>query len=195
MTSKPALRQRFLEQRRQRPPEERQRLSAAIATRLQAFPLWQQARTVVGYWPIRGEVDLTALFTTPKTWGLPRCDGTGPMTMHRADPAALVRDCYGIPSPAAEAAQLDPSTVDLILVPMLGGDRLGYRLGYGAGYYDRLQSDPAWAAVPSLGICFAEELVERLPTDPWDLPLSGVCSEQELLWRPQPISIGNTQSE
>ena len=195
MTSKSALRQRFLEQRRQRSPKERQRRSAAIATRLQAFPLWQQARTVVGYWPIRGEVDLTPLFGEPRRWGLPRCDGTGPMTIHCADPGALERDRYGIPSPAADAPRLDPGNVDLILVPMLGGDRLGYRLGYGAGYYDRLQSDPTWAAVPSLGICFAEELVERLPIDPWDRPLSGVCSEQELLWRPQPISIGNTQSE
>jgi 5-formyltetrahydrofolate cyclo-ligase len=85
--------------------------------------------------------------------------------------------------------------VDLLLVPMLGGDRRGYRLGYGAGYYDRLQADPAWATVPSLGICFGAELVERLPVDSWDRPLNGVCTEQELLWQPQPISIGNTQSE
>lgn len=68
----------------------------------------------------------------------------------------------------------DWAEVDAILVPGLGFDPLGFRLGYGKGFYDRLLADVP--DLPSIGVGFLEQKVdEALPTDEWDRPV------QELL--------------
>jgi 5-formyltetrahydrofolate cyclo-ligase len=75
---------------------------------------------------------------------------------------------------------VDINLVDLILVPAVACDVRGYRLGYGAGYYDRLLSSSPWRAIPTLGVVFEYARLPSLPQDSWDLPLGGVCSESGL---------------
>jgi 5-formyltetrahydrofolate cyclo-ligase len=98
---------------------------------------------------------------------------------HRFEPEhqQLQLGKFGIlePDPASEV--LDATQVDLILVPCVGGDQRGYRLGYGGGFYDRLMTDPNWAAIPTIGITFEPMVVEQLPIDPWDRPLNALCTE------------------
>lgn len=85
--------------------------------------------------------------------------------------AELVPGALGTREPAAP--RLGPaaiSTAEAVLVPALGVDRRGTRLGRGGGYYDRAlaSSDPAGVAVALL---HDGELVDRLPCDPWDRPV------------------------
>jgi len=68
-----------------------------------------------------------------------------------------------------------------MLVPAIACDHRGYRLGYGGGFYDRLLALPAWAAMPTVGIVFAEALLLEVPTEPWDKPLQMVCTDRGLL--------------
>jgi 5-formyltetrahydrofolate cyclo-ligase len=89
----------------------------------------------------------------------------------------LQSGAFGILEPAADWPQLVVSEVDLILVPCLGCDRAGYRLGYGGGFYDRLLADPDWAQIPTIGITFSPMWVETLPIDLWDRPLDRICTE------------------
>lgn len=98
--------------------------------------------------------------------------------------SALMPGAYGIPT-AMEAAQsqdarrLAPAHIDLCLTPGLLFDRLGYRIGYGGGYYDRFL-----AAHPDsvfIGLGYAMQLSETpLPRDPWDRPLSCLLNENGL---------------
>ena len=89
----------------------------------------------------------------------------------------LVNGAYGIPEPGAHLPRLEPSNIDLMLVPAVAIDRRGYRLGYGGGYYDRLRADRRWREIPTIGIVFDFAYVDELPIDPWDLNLDAVCTE------------------
>ncbi|MFL5911964.1 MAG: 5-formyltetrahydrofolate cyclo-ligase [Mycobacteriales bacterium] len=85
--------------------------------------------------------------------------------------------------PRLGAASL--TTVDTVLVPALAVDRLGTRLGRGAGYYDRalalVDRGTAVAALLHDG-----ELVGHLPRDPWDRPVTAACTPA-LGWTELPV--------
>ncbi len=181
---KTLLRQKFLSQRQALTKQAWQEQSDLLCLQLEHSPQFREFPTVLGYQSCRQEPDLGYLFThIDKQWGLPRCVGTG-LSWHRWQPLEpLVNGAYGILEPAPELPVLGPGDVDLILVPALAIDRLGYRLGYGGGYYDRLRADPHWAKIPAIGVIFdfAYSSLD-LPVDPWDLKLDGVCTESGLSW-------------
>jgi 5-formyltetrahydrofolate cyclo-ligase len=156
--------------------------SDQICRHLQNCTQFQQARTILTYCSHRQEPDLSYLLDrTDKRWGLPRCMGKD-LLWHSWEPQqALVTGAYGILEPSADLPLLEPSEVDLMLVPCVGIDRSGYRLGYGGGYYDRLRADPLWRNVPTIGIVFDFGYVDVLPIEPWDLPLDGICTELGLI--------------
>lgn len=147
------------------------------------------------YWPLRGEVDLRDLgagladrlaLPVIERAGAPAAPaGTAPGRLlyrpwRRDQP--LMADACGIPAPVPEGPPLAASDLTLLLVPALAIDQEGYRLGYGGGWYDRLRSDPAWARIPALAVLPSACRLERLPRDPWDIPLAGWLSEDGLHW-------------
>jgi 5-formyltetrahydrofolate cyclo-ligase len=182
---KVALRKELLRQRLALSSETLQDYSQQICDRLQSSPQFQNARTILAYLSIRQEPDLSPLWTaSPRSiqWGLPRCVGKD-LVFHNCDPtnpAHFHAGAYGIQEPLPELPVIQPETVDLILVPAVACDRRGYRLGYGAGYYDRLFAQPQWGKIPAIGIVVHFALLAALPHDPWDFPLQGICTEQEL---------------
>jgi 5-formyltetrahydrofolate cyclo-ligase len=85
-----------------------------------------------------------------------------------------------VPEPAASAKERRP---DLLIVPLLAFDNDGYRLGYGAGYYDRYLSEHrAKRTIRAIGIAYAGQHVDKLPHEPHDEPLDAVVTE-ERVWR------------
>jgi 5-formyltetrahydrofolate cyclo-ligase len=67
------------------------------------------------------------------------------------------------------------TAADVVLVPALAVDRSGNRLGRGAGYYDRALSRVR-ASTPVVALLHDGELVPRLPSDPWDRPVTAISS-------------------
>lgn len=190
---KRVLRRRYMKWRCELAIAEWQRLSRGICDRLSAQPEIQNATTIFGYQSHRQEPDLSGLWCAPlaqsKVWGLPRCVKQGELApkpthlcWHRWDPSVPLLTGYcGLAEPDSAWPVLTPEQVDLILVPMVAGDRLGYRLGYGGGFYDRLFSQSQWQSIPKVGITFEALLVDRLPHDPWDRPLDAICTEHQWL--------------
>jgi 5-formyltetrahydrofolate cyclo-ligase len=180
---KAELRKQLIQQRRSLSQAEWQQHSHLICDQLQRSTLFQQAQTVLSYCSINQEPDLSALLTSmDKTWGLPRTVEKS-LIWHQWTPDGLSLQIgqFGILEPAPESPTIEAKQVDLLLVPCVGCDRRGYRLGYGAGFYDRLFSLPEWKDKPAIGIVFEFGLVEKLAIDPWDRSLFAICTEEQFI--------------
>ena len=180
--SKQELRRSLLEQRASLTPTQWRTKSDRICHQLQAFPLYQQARTVLAYFSFRQEPDLSPLFNShsdrEKRWIFPRCVGKS-LTWHLWQPEEqLVKSKYGTSEPLATAPAISASEADLILVPAVACDRQGYRLGYGGGFYDRLLTSAEWTNIPTIGIVFDFAYLTTLPIDSWDVKLYYVCTDK-----------------
>ena len=93
--------------------------------------------------------------------------------------APLDRGQWGIREPKPDAPEVEP---DILLVPLLAFDRAGYRLGYGAGYYDMtIHRLRALKPVTAVGIAFAAQEVPKIPTTPRDERLDLVLTEREVI--------------
>ena len=90
---------------------------------------------------------------------------------------------YGIPEPM-DARPLRARQLDLLLMPLVGFDREGHRLGMGGGYYDAtlaFMRHRRWWRKPRLvGLAYECQQVETLPHEPWDMPLDAVLTERRL---------------
>lgn len=187
---KQALRRRLIAQRAALPDAERRTLSSAVLARLRETPAWAEAREVLTYMPVRGEVDVSPLLDELWRRGsqvlLPRCrpEDAGIMDVACATCLEDLRPgMYGIPEPAPDVcAPIQDARPDLILVPGVGFDLKGYRLGFGAGFYDRFLSGAQAPKAALYGLCYEFQIVEALPRDPWDIPVHAVITEKRTLW-------------
>jgi 5-formyltetrahydrofolate cyclo-ligase len=180
--SKQQLRQQIFRQRLSLSSEERQTKSMKIADRLQNHFLFARSTTILAYFSFRGEPDLSCLFLNNSEieWGFPRCKGKSLTWHYWQSGDLLVPGKYGILEPHLDSTKIEPSSVDLILVPSVACDRQKYRLGYGGGYYDRLLKSPEWSQIPTIGIVFDFAYLTQLPTDSWDIQLNCICTESTI---------------
>ncbi len=183
IANKTTLRRSLLQKRRSLSPTQWRAKSDRICKQLQSFPLYTEAKTILAYFSFRQEPDLSLLFKSKQErqrWGFPRCVGKS-LVWHFWQPGEkLVRGKFGILEPLLDSPTISVSEVDLILVPAVAGDRQGYRLGYGGGFYDRLLTSPQWQNIPTIGIVFEFAYLFTLPIDPWDTRLKYICTEEDV---------------
>jgi len=84
---------------------------------------------------------------------------------------------YDISIPVKER-EADPSSAEIVIVPMLAGDLRGYRLGYGKGFYDRFL---ATIRIPAIGICYSEELYDSIPYEMHDQTLDWIITDRDIV--------------
>ena len=117
-------------------------------------------------------IESTGLLSRPV---LPRLDGDGTMHLHVDD--GLHEDhASGIRQPPAGAPEVKPEDLAVVLVPGRVFDRAGYRLGRGGGHYDRLLPRLA-PGTPVIGITVEARIVDRLPREPHDRPMTHLVTE------------------
>ena len=184
------LRQRLAEQRRALPPTERITAAQGLRRSLEQLPEYFTDRRVAGYWASHGELPLNLVIPPLAVRGqqflLPV---TGPGRQLRFAPwtpgDAVEANRYGIPEPAQPGELLEPFQLDLVLVPLLGFDRRGNRLGHGGGYYDRsfaFLNEQVRPTEPLLvGIAYAFQELPEVDEQDWDVPLDFIATERELI--------------
>jgi 5-formyltetrahydrofolate cyclo-ligase len=155
--------------------------NTAIQQQIENWIVFQHSLVVLAYLPIKAEVDLRPLIEKypNKRWALPRIlpGRDRLMQFHPFDRTRLVRHKFGMEEPDADLPVILPGEIELALVPGLAFDRMGWRLGYGGGYFDRFLKD--FHGI-SLGITFKELLFESLPHDSNDMRMNCVATENEL---------------
>jgi 5-formyltetrahydrofolate cyclo-ligase len=136
---------------------------------------------VAVYWSIDDEFETALLrrrlLAAGHAVALPVVQGPGrALALRRWRPGEpLQAGPFAIREPMASAPILRP---DLVVAPLLAVDRRGYRLGYGAGYYDRtLATLRAAGPVRVVGWCWQAQVVERVPAGPHDQRLDAVVTE------------------
>lgn len=92
---------------------------------------------------------------------------------------------YGIAEPDTRHAEIiPPRQLDIVLLPLVGFDAHGSRLGSGAGFYDRslhhLRAGRRWRRPKLIGVAYECQRVARLQPDRWDVPLDGILTEHGL---------------
>jgi 5-formyltetrahydrofolate cyclo-ligase len=178
--SKTKLRRSLLQTRQAMSVDVWRETSDRICEHLAVSPQYTQAQTILAYFSVRQEPDLSPLFKSKQHWGFPRCVDKS-LSWHSWQPGeALQTGSYGIFEPHANSPALSSEQVDLILVPAVACDKSGYRLGYGGGFYDRMLSLSQWESKPTIGIVFDFAYLPQLPVDSWDRKLHGVCTESGL---------------
>jgi 5-formyltetrahydrofolate cyclo-ligase len=157
--------------------------SARIADRAMAIIADQRPGVVAAYLPIRSECDprdiIARVHAASVEIVLPRVADSQTLEFRRYRPGdPLVAGALGTQSPLPDQAILDP---DLVILPLVGFDRTGMRLGHGRGYYDRAIAALAARGVrPTLvGIGFAAQEVEAIPAEPHDARLDWIVTENE----------------
>ena len=152
---------------------------------LENFPLeLAKLSPVAGYWPVGGEIDgrplLAALAKAGRTVCLPRMEsrqGPARFLVWRGT-EALTADAFGVPSPPTTGADVSPR---LFLVPLLAFDRAGGRLGQGGGHYDRIISLYRAHGAIAVGLAYAEQEMDRVPTGPHDAHLDWVITPKSAI--------------
>lgn len=191
MTSVNALRRTLKRRRRMLPAEQRRIMNQQLCGHLLSSHLYRNATAIAAYLPFGGEPDLMPLIRAAtrdrKQLFLPRIRGYSRvlrfLSWRPGDP--LIRNHYGIPEPLSSANERAPIGIDLILLPLVGFDRNGNRIGMGAGYYDctfgfRLNRGE-WQSPKLIGTAWSFQECEDLPRQPWDVPVDATVTEQG--WR------------
>lgn len=161
-------------------------LSAALCARIRALAPYQEAKTVMLYCAVRGEISPMQLIgERKKRFCLPRVEADGDMSARLYTGEALQPGALGIPACAPDAPCVAPEEIDLILVPGTAFDREMGRIGQGGGYYDRFLQRTRAVRV---GLLYDFQLLERVPWHEGDMPMHALCTPTKSI----PQSIGGS---
>jgi 5-formyltetrahydrofolate cyclo-ligase len=159
--------------------------SKEIQNRLFDLDFFSKAEAIHTYVSMneRNEVDTHDLIRNTIRLGkqviIPRIESGMRLSHHRIQSIDdLEKNEWGVPEPEGEA-DAGPGDPDLILVPMLSGDHLRNRLGYGKGFYDRFLKETKGVKV---GLLFDIQISdEQLPVNDFDVPLDLLITESKIL--------------
>lgn len=182
------LRSELRSQRRAIPAPQRIAAADALADRLLSLAFAPESGYVAGYWAMDGEIALHSWqVRLPRTlvYCLPVLHADNQLRFAPWRPGdALVTNRFGIPEPDVEpASALLPEALSLVVMPLVGFDGDGRRLGMGGGWYDRsfafrnASMPPPWL----VGVGFDAQRVDRLATEAWDVSPDAICTESRTL--------------
>lgn len=187
--SRATLRRQLREKRNALTVQQQQDAADNLAVNLLAHPDLRRARHVAIYLPNDGEIDPSVYVSLAKQRGLylylpvlhPIHTGRlvfSPFT----DDTPLARNRFGIPEPAfSNGLKRPPWAMDAVLLPLVGFDEAGGRLGMGGGFYDRtfaFTRHRPRLAPKLIGLAYECQKVPELPTEKWDVPLHGIVTDE-----------------
>lgn len=188
--SRPELRRKLRQARRQLSPLQQRQAAKALYRQLAQHPLFRRARHIAVYLPNDGEIDPRPLLLEAQRRGkstyLPVLNAwpRTRMAFQRILPNERLKpNRFGIAEPAFHPARQRPIwALDLALMPLVGFDELGGRLGMGGGFYDRslaYRNRRKKCHKPTLlGLAHECQKVNHLPLASWDVSLQATVTDR-----------------
>ena len=173
------LRQELRERLKRLGAEEGRRKSERIQAKLLRHPQFKGSRSVLVYVASESEVQTDSILERAKEKGkriyLPRIDSEKEILqmIEMREGETLRPNPYGILEPPFERSRLgDPLSLDLAIVPGLGFNAKGFRLGRGKGYFDKFLSQAKQAY--KIGLAFECQIMEEIPHEESDVVLDEI---------------------
>jgi 5-formyltetrahydrofolate cyclo-ligase len=180
---------------------EQEQKASQLANIIYSLPEFVASAQIAAYWPNDNEISPVPILQKAHLLGkqcyLPilHPSGSSPLSFVEYKPGELLTpNRFGILEPQSNRHQTIPvSALNLVLVPLVGFDEQGTRLGMGKGYYDttfsflkpqasKAQDNSSTTPYPYLiGLAYELQKVENLPVDPWDIALNGIATEHRYL--------------
>ena len=163
--------------------EARKKKSLDIQNIVLAMPELIQAQTIMLFMDFRNEVETDRLvhyvLNAKKRLVLPRCASEGELILYHVQDLEenIEIGKWGIREPKEDCPRITPQEIDFVLVPGVAFDKDGNRLGYGGGYYDRFMKKLR-GHVPRIGVAFQCQIVDHIPTEPFDLKITTMVTEK-----------------
>lgn len=153
-------------------------MTSQIERRVFSHPAYRQAAEILCYLDIRKEVGTRGIIAQAwkdgkRTW-IPKVQGKEMEFFLLTSWQDLSPGAFGIPEP--KVRDRFKGKHGLVILPGTAYDALGYRIGYGGGYYDRYLS--RYPELTKMGIGFSFQLFPRLPKEPCDIPVDIVITEE-----------------
>lgn len=189
-TSRVQLREALRRRRRQLTPTQQAAAAHRLDRQLVSHQLLARYNDIAFYLANDGEIDPVHFMRRAQSLGkrcyLPVLAGGNRLAFARYRPGdPMARNRFGIPEPTASAVHRPPWALSLVLVPLVGFDRAGARLGMGGGFYDRSFSYQRRAHAlrrPLLvGLAHGCQEVDELRVENWDIPLSMIVTDKEVI--------------
>ncbi len=178
---KEKLRKLFLSIRKEIPAVIRCSKSAVITRQLFLFDSFTAAKRIFCYLSLPDEVQTDKIIDEALKKGkkvfVPVITGNQILPAQLKNLREVERGPLGIRQPVCPHLQTNRISFDLIITPGIVFDRQLFRLGFGKGYFDRFLSDYKGKTL-LVGIAFKEQVINRLPIEPWDVQLDKVLTDE-----------------
>ena len=165
-----------------------QREAAAIAAeaKIVHLPEWQNAKVVCLYASFQGELPTTRLLqnllNSEKRCVLPKVNSEGQPELYEIKSFQdLELSSLEILEPKINCPRINPTQIDFFLVPGIGFDRRGNRLGHGAGFYDRLLAQASPTAY-FLGYSYDFQVVDAIPHEAHDVVMHALATPSQIIY-------------
>ena len=181
MTEKKLLRQQIKDAVSRLSPQEKAETSVIIEKRIESLPLFAEARTILLFYSLPDEVNThewIAHWNGKKRILLPVVKGET-LIIRPYSPGEMKPGSFGIAEPTGEDIT-DLSIIDMVIVPGVGFDPKGNRLGRGKGFYDRLLKK---LDAPFIGVAYDCQIAECIPALPHDVSMSLIISKSNIYWQ------------
>jgi len=181
-SKKQQLRTQLRQQRRALSQQKQLTHAEALATHFSINPIFLQAGHIAFYLANDGELSIEPLLKQALQAGK-HCYLPKVVCRYDID-SALEENRFGIKEPAGELQILAAEKLDLVLLPLVGFDQTGRRLGMGGGFYDRsfaFKAENITDKPQLIGVAHSIQECQNLPKESWDIPLDAVLTEKSLL--------------
>jgi 5-formyltetrahydrofolate cyclo-ligase len=186
LSQKKAIRNRILITRDSLSMAEWAEKSEAICSAIKSIKEYSAAQSILFFMPFRGEVDIKPLIEKALQQGrrcaLPKCGKGGSLKLFSISnlSADVEPGMFGITEPKECMCEYTCDKFSVIIIPGVAFDRQGRRIGYGAGYYDRLLAKAARGSL-IIAPAFALQVLAELPHGGHDVPVDIIVTEEETI--------------